>query len=230
MISVMMLKQFNIFDGFDNDFLEEIASISEEETIQTGDWLFHEGDEANSLYMIIDGQIELKLNMDRKRNLYVTLNTLTAGDALGWSSMIEPYIYRLGVMATAPTRFVKLNAEKLRILLSKYPEEDTIMMQRIAQAVGSRFTTLSEKAPELSWNLITARSLFTVSVFLTVVIGVYGIVAVTSSSGTHTDVLAGVLLCMVVPFFFFLLANMFSPSGNALRDNLTLQQRDGDIQ
>lgn len=214
MLSVEMLGGFPLLAGLDPTFLEKLSSIAEEIPVARGEWLFHEGDTAVALYLISRGTVELRFHLDRNRDIYVDLKTLDAGDALGWSALVAPYVYSMGAMASEDSQLVKLDGEKLRTLVEAHPEQGYALMQGIAQAMATRLTSLSEQAPGLSLRLIVSLVLFTLSVVAILILVLLAVVSVGSAAGGHPQSLDAVpmaLLCLIVPVALLLLARNLYP-------------------
>jgi CRP-like cAMP-binding protein len=142
MISPEMLRRFALFAGLDPEAFKEIAMLGEEMVFEPGEWLFHEGDDADELYMILKGVIDLKINIDEKGTRQADLSTLIDGDVVGWSGLVEPYVYTLGAVATSRAQVVRLDAAGLRAMMDSNPALGYRIMTRLAQALGQRLTDL----------------------------------------------------------------------------------------
>lgn len=142
MISPETLRRFPLFAGTAPAQFKELAMLGEEVAFNTGDWLFYEGDAADALYLILSGSIELKIRLDAAGTHHADLNTLIEGEVVGWSALVEPYVYTLGAVAISDAQLVKLDGEKLRKLLAQNPELGFSLMSRLAQAIGRRLTNL----------------------------------------------------------------------------------------
>ena len=142
MVSPELLRQFKLFAGADVDVLRSLAMLSSEMTVHAGEWLFHEGDDADALYVISEGKITLKLAMGRNGKGFADLDTLVRGDLVGWSAVSDPYIYRLGALAEKDTHLIQLDAGKLREYLAANNAYGYVLMGHIAKAIGSRLNAL----------------------------------------------------------------------------------------
>lgn len=211
MVTSEVLRRFSFLNTLDATFLDALAAIGEDATVQKGEWVFHEGDQADALYFIVDGDVELKLDLDAKKGTFATVNTMSSGNVLGWSAIVEPFVYKLGALAANQTRLVRFDSQQLRDLLDKYPNQGYILMQGIAQVVAGRVSILSAEAPNLSFQLVTSQFLFAIGIatgLLAVVAILIAMYAATSdsSAGLFTS-----LLCLIVPTAFFFAAQMTYP-------------------
>jgi CRP-like cAMP-binding protein len=212
MISAGELLRISLLAGLEPAFLEELASISENRPAQKDEWLFHEGDNADALYLIISGSIELKVNLDEKRGIRATLSTLNEGNAIGWSAMVKPYFYTLGAMVSSDAHLVRLDGSKLRALLEKHPEQGYILMNSIAQAMATRLNTLSERIPSLSLRVIISSVLFTLGVVTGILAGVLVLVALYAAIDGYAECIPMALFCLIFPIALLWLARKLAPA------------------
>ena len=89
--------------------LEECAKS---ERFEAGQSLFQEGGKADTFYLIRTGQVRLDAFVPGRGS--VTVQTVSAGAALGWSWLFPPYQWHFGAHANEITEVVAFNAEFLR--------------------------------------------------------------------------------------------------------------------
>ena len=114
--------------------------LGDEVSLKAGEWLFHEGDEADSLYLVVHGSVDLKITLSQQR--LEDLETIVEGEAIGWSAFVEPYQYTLGAVAATDVELVKLDGENLRNLMTQNPEIGYNLMCHVAQAIAKRLNDL----------------------------------------------------------------------------------------
>lgn len=142
MISPETLRRFALFAGIDPAHFKDLAMAGEEVELEEGEWVFREGDEADSLYLIVSGTVDLKIALDASGERQADLETLVAGDVIGWSALVEPYQYTLGAVATSWANLVKLDAAQLRQLMEDNPRLGFQITSRLAHVIGSRLKNL----------------------------------------------------------------------------------------
>ena len=59
MIDVTFLSSMDLFSGVQQELLEPIVDQSSVQSLQRGDMLFSEGDEANDLYIVLEGRVAI---------------------------------------------------------------------------------------------------------------------------------------------------------------------------
>lgn len=142
MVSPELLRRFSLFAGLDPGIYKELATASKEISLKTGEWLFMEGDDANALYLVLDGKIDLKITLDPKGQRRQHISTVAEGHMMGWSALVEPYMYTLSAVAVADCRLVSLEASAVRDMMERNPAIGYTIMKRLAQAIGARLANL----------------------------------------------------------------------------------------
>ena len=142
MISPETLRRYALFAGLEPGVFKTLAMMGDEVSLAAGTWIFQEGSEADALYLVDSGSVELKLKLDEAGEHQIDLATLVAGDVLGWSALVEPYVYTLGAVASGDARLIRLDGAQLRGFMIDDCISGTVLMQRLAQALGKRLTNL----------------------------------------------------------------------------------------
>ena len=119
MVSPEMLRRFNCFSPVREESLKALATIAREESLPAGRQVFGEGDPADTLSLIVDGEVDIRYLLGSGESRVV--DTLIAGDILGWSALVEPY-KMTGIATTCkPTRLIRIQAQPLRELCERDP-------------------------------------------------------------------------------------------------------------
>ncbi len=142
MISPELLRRFPLFAGLPPSAFKDIAMFGSEISVRAGDWVFVEGDPADSLCLLLSGQVDLKINLGETGDRHADLSRLVDGDLVGWSALVDPYIYTVGALANTDARLARLDAQKLRGYLDDNPAIGYMVMRQLAQEIGRRLTNL----------------------------------------------------------------------------------------
>ena len=140
MIAISDLKNFSFFKEFTNDHLIKLEPLARKETYQAGTQLYSVGDPARCLYLVEEGKVALFMDNymgPGKPPMQVTIDMITRGESMGWSAVVEPFIYTLSARCLEDTRFVAFDSEKLRDLM----DEDNALGYRIMQATAKVIAT-----------------------------------------------------------------------------------------
>lgn len=114
----VVLAQHPFFKGLDEEKLRFIAGCASNVRFDEGKFLFREGEDANTFYIIRAGKVALE-TFSPKHGA-VTIQTLREGDVLGWSWLFPPYRWHFDAKALELTRAISLDGKCLR----KKCEED----------------------------------------------------------------------------------------------------------
>ena len=96
MIAISKLKEFTFFKDFSNDQLIKLEPLAMEETYQAGTQMYSNGDAARSLYLLEEGKVALFMDNymgPGKPPMQVTVDIITKGESMGWSAVVEPFLY-----------------------------------------------------------------------------------------------------------------------------------------
>jgi len=136
MISPELLRRYPYFAQISEDSLKAVAMIAEEKTIPRNTHLFSEGDPADSLSIIVRGEVSIQYVLgDGQRR---TVDTLVDGDILMWSAMIEPYKATALGTASKDTQLIAIDARKLRGLCDRDPLLGYRLAMQIAKLLAHR--------------------------------------------------------------------------------------------
>lgn len=107
------LKEHQFFKGFDLQHIQQITECASDVQFKAGEFVIHEEAEANFFYIIYHGKIAIQLFSPERGPL--TIQTVEAGDILGWSWLIPPYRFQFDAVALELTRAIALDGLCLRM-------------------------------------------------------------------------------------------------------------------
>jgi len=144
------ISEQDFFRGLSIEHLRLLAENAMETWFEAGELIFHEGDLANRFYLIIEGEVALESSVVTGEPL--VLQTLSAGDLLGWSWLFSPFIWRLHARAVEPTEAIFFYGTRLReqcelnhdLGYELFKRISEVMMQRLQIARGQFLDHLAE--------------------------------------------------------------------------------------
>ncbi len=136
MVSPELLRRFVFFAGFSDEELKQLAMAGREQVASAGETLFTEGQHAHNLYFLTEGEVEI-LNVGTGNKESVALSSLPAGELLGWSAVIEPYIYTATARATRSSRVIVFAGAELEKLMTD-DHFSCLLMKKTAHVIGQR--------------------------------------------------------------------------------------------
>ena len=108
----MILAEHPFFKGLDQKKLQFIAGCAMNVRFDEGKFLFREGEDANTFYVIRAGKVAIEIFSPKRGAL--TIQTLREGDVLGWSWLFPPYRWHFDAKALELTRAISLDGKCLR--------------------------------------------------------------------------------------------------------------------
>lgn len=135
------LKQFDFFQDFSESECEQLLPMTEEIEVEAGRPMYSKGDPASHIYLIREGKIILRMESHMgpyKPPLEVTVDIITGGDAMGWSAVVEPYIYTLGALVIDRSLLIGIKAKELRDLMNSDCTMGYKIMQQTTRLIAHR--------------------------------------------------------------------------------------------
>ncbi len=122
------------------DEMEHLADISFIRQVKINEDLFVEGEDEDSLYVVLEGQLSLEIYIPTRGRMCIF--SAEPLDIIGWSSMTPVVRQRTAsARAVLPSKLIGLDAEALY----RYCEEDHhlgyIIMRRLSNVIASRLLT-----------------------------------------------------------------------------------------
>jgi CRP-like cAMP-binding protein len=118
---------------------EHLAMLAEGAKVgqfKTGEMLFREGEPASKFYLIESGKILLEAHEPAGGTTLV--QTLAAGDVLGWSWLFPPFVWHFQARAVAPSSVIILDGAHLLVSAEHDHDFGYELMKRVAQVVIRR--------------------------------------------------------------------------------------------
>ena len=143
MISVDLLKRFAFFKGFSDEEVKKFAAVATEDSYKAGVQVWKKGDPAKNLYLLEEGKVLMLLDTyvgPHRPPMQVTVDIVTKGEAIGWSAVVEPYLYTLGARCIDESKMLALDAAKLREILNADKALGFKFMHAVAKVVATRLT------------------------------------------------------------------------------------------
>lgn len=121
--------------------IEKLASVTSLTLLKEDELLFSEGEREDSLYILLEGRIELEMYVPTQG--HSVLSIAEALDVLGWSSMTPIVRQRVASgRALMPCRLLRLDGVSLQQLCDDDPKLGYVVMRRLANAVASCLLTM----------------------------------------------------------------------------------------
>lgn len=146
-----------LFQGLSQSQLERITAIIAEHHIKAGDWLFHEGKPADSLYLLKDGEIELVTRVKNGLEIPVTIIRPDNG-CLGIGTLVEPHLYSLSARCLNDSVVLRIEQSQLQSLMQDDIEMRCTIMTNLARKMLERLKETRQEVKIHFMNLVRSVS------------------------------------------------------------------------
>jgi|SRR5579884_3445347 len=107
-----ILAQNPFFKGLDARYMSLITGCASNVRYRAGEYLFREGEEAKHFYVIRQGKVALETHDPQLGRIII--ETIEAGEVLGWSWLFPPYRWHFSARVLQETRAIALDGICLR--------------------------------------------------------------------------------------------------------------------
>jgi CRP-like cAMP-binding protein len=137
--------------------MDSLAAITFEEQFQQGQWLFHKDQEADKLYLVKKGAVELLIKVQDTIEIPVAIMRPDNG-CVGISALVDPFRYTLSARCTEDSTLLVIKREDLQALMCKDHELGCFMMNNLARKLLARLTETRQELKIHFLNLVRTAS------------------------------------------------------------------------
>jgi len=118
---------------------ERVFAIAKTQSLHPGDYLFLLGDDADHLYVVSRGLVEIcfPLAIDGQMS-DITVETREPGKMFGWSALVKPYRFTLSARSAAATEVVSFSRVALLDVFEQDPQTAHYFTRHLAEVIGRR--------------------------------------------------------------------------------------------
>lgn len=137
------LEGLRFFQAIPESEREHIQPLIEVVELPKGEFLFKEGDTGRDLYFIVDGRIDVLLNLVDKSNFENRVSTIKEGDILGELSFLDGVVRSASAQARHDSILYKLPYEKATAYFDEHPAVGFSFIREIAKSLAQRVRTVN---------------------------------------------------------------------------------------
>ena len=126
-----ILSSCYLFKGLSPLQIDNLARITTEISIEKDAWLFHEGDAADCLYLLVDGAMDLLTTIENDVEL-PTARLRTGGDCFGTGALVEPFQYSLSARCADTANLLTITRDDLAETIQKDCDFGRIVMENLS--------------------------------------------------------------------------------------------------
>jgi len=131
-----LLADVPVFGGLGTRDLETVAGCGRNVRFEAGEQLFREGDAADTFYVVRHGSVALETFVPARGPMMI--ETIEAGEVIGWSWLFPPYRWHFDARALTQVRATAFDGACLRGKCDADPALGYALMSRFAQVLIER--------------------------------------------------------------------------------------------
>jgi CRP-like cAMP-binding protein len=131
-----VLGDLPFFAGLDHATLLVLAGCAQNVRFEPGETLFRKGDPADTFFVVRHGSVALELFAAARGS--ITIETIDAGEVVGWSWLFEPYRWHFDARALTLVRATAFDGACLRGKCEADTALGYELMRRFAQVMIER--------------------------------------------------------------------------------------------
>ena len=132
--------------GMSEDHLQLLAADSIPAEFQTGERIVNEDGPANRFYLILDGQVDIESPLLDAEPRHI--QTLGAGDLLGWSWLFPPYCWHFDARALTPVKAICFYGKHVREVCDANHDLGYELMKRVSATLIQRLQSTRRELAE----------------------------------------------------------------------------------
>ncbi len=135
-VTVETFRELPTFEGLTDTQLEAIVGLAHLEEIDVGAPVLSQGGPANDMRVVISGKCRLIVGLAGNRTQH--LMTLTRGEVIGWSALLDQATWLASATALKPMTVLVLDGRKLRALCDSDHDIGYRLMRNLFADVAGR--------------------------------------------------------------------------------------------
>ncbi len=146
------LRNIGLFGALSDDVLEYLSTLLSVETPPAGATLFREGEDANAMFVVINGEVEVLKKS--KRAVEARVAVLGPGDWFGEMSIVDIQPRSATVRALAPSRLLRVTSADLDALYRHDLRSYAIIILNLARELSRRLRVADGILADLISNVM----------------------------------------------------------------------------
>ena len=156
MVSPELIRRYPFFADLSTEQIAILAQAADEVEVEAEQYFFHEGDELDRFYIVVEGQVGILVDLPDPAvsqpvsrqltgNLItkeVVVTTVEPGEMFAWSALVPPHEASSSGKALTPCRVISFDCQELR---KSFKENDTfgyLMMLKATLVIRERLRAM----------------------------------------------------------------------------------------
>lgn len=156
MVSPELIRRYPFFADLSQEQIVTLAQAAKELSVETDHYFFREGEELDSFYVVIEGQVGIVIDLTDEsvqhpvsRQLTGDLQTreivvswIEPGEMFGWSALVPPHMATSSGKALTASRVAAFDCRELRPIFAQDCPFGYTMLQKATQVIRERLRAM----------------------------------------------------------------------------------------
>jgi signal-transduction protein with cAMP-binding, CBS, and nucleotidyltransferase domain len=145
MVTVEVLKGFELFNSLTVDNLAEISEFCHLYNMREGDRIFAEATKARDVHLCRSGKVDIAIWMGPPWNRNIAVHRAKRGEVFGWSALVAPYIYTASAECVESGEEIRIKGSELLSVFKQNPRIGYIIMENLSANISLRLTQTRQR-------------------------------------------------------------------------------------
>lgn len=145
-----------ILKELDENMNDLLSPLFEEFSCQPGTVIFQQGEQAEFLYMVIEGKVDMSFKP--YDGIPITVSHVGKGGLFGWSAVVGSDNYTSTAIAIESVEAFRVHGSDLRKLCQEHPDAGKDILERLADGVSSRWKDAHKQVQSILFQGMTEKS------------------------------------------------------------------------
>ena len=147
-LPVVSIERCGLFDDLPNATLDRVRAIVVEQRYLEGETIFHEGDDADALYILASGRVELSYTLPNDASVSLPITRVSPGDLFAWSAAVGGKQLTAKAHSASESLVYSIPADSFEEICDADPATGLRLMRRLAELARTR---LLDTRTQLRW-------------------------------------------------------------------------------
>jgi CRP-like cAMP-binding protein len=144
------------FRELNQGMIDLLTPLFEAFSCQPGTIIFQQGDQAEFLYLVIDGKVDMSFKP--YDGIPITVSHIGKGGLFGWSAVVGSDRYTSTAIAIENVDAFRVHGSDLRRYCQEHPEAGKDILEHLADGVSSRWKDAHKQVQSILFQGITEKS------------------------------------------------------------------------
>jgi CRP/FNR family transcriptional regulator, cyclic AMP receptor protein len=150
------VNHVTIFEGLAEKQLDLLKPLFEHFSCRAGEVIFRQGAPAKFLYLVTSGLVDISFKPHDGSP--ITISHTEKGGLFGWSAVLGSETYTSSAIAIQDVEAFRVSGTELRKFCLLHPEVGEDILERLANAVSSRWEDIHKQIKSILVQRITEKS------------------------------------------------------------------------